>query len=115
VSIGLGVVIGAGSILTNQITIGNHVHINLDCTIGHDVIVNDFVTLSPGVHVSGNVVFGPGCYVGTGANILEKLQIAEWSIVGGGCTVTKNVPANSTVVGVPGQVIKTRDAGWHLK
>jgi sugar O-acyltransferase (sialic acid O-acetyltransferase NeuD family) len=113
VQIGEGVVITAGSILTNQIRIGNHVHINLDCTIGHDAVLQDFTTLAPGVHVSGNVVFGDGCYVGTGANILEKLQIGAWSIIGAGSTITKNVPANSTVVGVPGSVIKTRETGWH--
>ena len=107
--------ITAGSILTNQIRIGNHVHINLDCTIGHDAILQDFTTLAPGVHVSGNVAFGHGCYVGTGANILEKLHIGEWSIIGAGSTITKDVPANTTVVGLPGIVVKTRESGWQVK
>jgi len=115
ISLGEGVIITAGCIFTNQIRIGNHVHVNLDCTIGHDAVLRDFVTLSPGVHVSGNVTMGTGCYIGTGANLLEKLQIGEWSIVGAGAAVTANIPANVTAVGVPAKVVKEREAGWHLR
>ena len=115
ITIADGTIIAAGCILTNNIQIGNHVHINLDCTIGHDVIIEDFVTLAPGVHVSGNVILREGCYIGTGANIIEKKEIGVWSVVGAGSTVTANVPSNTTVVGVPGKVIKTKPNGWHLK
>jgi sugar O-acyltransferase (sialic acid O-acetyltransferase NeuD family) len=114
VTIGEGVVIAAGCILTNQIRIGNHVHLNLDCTIGHDAVLQDFVTLAPGVHVSGNDTLETGCYIGTGANIIEKLHVGNWSIVGAGSTIVKDVLANTTVVGIPGKVIKERQAGWHL-
>lgn len=114
VSIGEGSIIAAGCILTNQICIGRHVQINLDCTIGHDALVSDFVTLSPGVHVSGNVTIGAGCSVGTGANIIEKLTLGEWSVIGAGSTLVSDVPANTTVVGVPGKVIKTHPEGWQL-
>lgn len=115
VTIGEGCVITAGCILTNQIRIGNHVQINLDCTIGHDVHIENYVTLAPGVHVSGNVTLHEGCYVGTGANIIEKRTIGSWSIVGAGSTIIINVPNNSSVVGTPGRVIKTRDDKWQLK
>jgi sugar O-acyltransferase (sialic acid O-acetyltransferase NeuD family) len=115
VTMGEDVVIAAGCILTNQIHIGNHVHVNLDCTIGHDAVLDDFVTLAPGVHVSGKVIVSAGCYVGTGANIIEKIHIGEWSIIGAGSTIVKDGPPNTTVVGVPGRVVKTREPGWHLK
>jgi sugar O-acyltransferase (sialic acid O-acetyltransferase NeuD family) len=115
VKMGEGVIITAGCILTNQIQIGSHVQINLASTIGHDVVLEDFATLAPGVHVSGNVRAGTGCYVGTGANIIEKKQLGAWSIVGAGSMIVEDVPANSTVVGVPGKVIKTRKDGWHLR
>ncbi|MCB9453347.1 MAG: acetyltransferase [Anaerolineaceae bacterium] len=115
VTIGDGTIITAGCVLTNQIKVGNHVHLNLDCTVGHDVIFGDFTTLSPGVHVSGNVTFEQGCFVGTGVNLIEKRTIGAWSIIGAGTTITKDVPANSTVVGVPGKVVKTREANWHLE
>jgi|LGVF01.1.fsa_nt_gb sugar O-acyltransferase (sialic acid O-acetyltransferase NeuD family) len=112
---GQGTVITAGCILTNRIRIGSHVHINLGCTIGHDVVIEDFVTLAPGVHVSGKVKFGEGSYIGTGTNIIEKRIIGAWSIVGAGSTVIRDVPKNTTVVGVPGKVMKSREYGWHLK
>ena len=114
VTYGEGVIITAGCILTNQISIGSHVHINLNCTIGHDAVINDFVTLSPGVHVSGNVLIQQGCYIGTGANIIEKINFGAWSIIGAGSTIVNDVPPNTTVVGVPGKVIKTHQEGWHL-
>jgi sugar O-acyltransferase (sialic acid O-acetyltransferase NeuD family) len=115
VTIGEGVVIAAGCIVTNGIRIGNHVHINLSCTIGHDAVLEDFVTLAPGVHVSGNVTLSAGCYVGTGANIIDKMRVGEWSTVGAGSTIFKDVSPNSTVVGVPGRTIVTRETGWHLR
>lgn len=115
ITIGEDVVITAGCILTNQIHIGSHVHINLDCTIGHDVIIEDFVTLAPGVHVSGNVILGEGCYIGTGTNIIEGKRIGPWSIIGAGSTIVRDIPENTIAVGVPGKVIKNRAAGWHLK
>jgi len=113
VTLGKGTVITAGCILTNQIQIGEHVHINLDCTIGHDVVIEDFVTLAPGVHVSGNAILREGCYIGTGANIVDRIEIGAWSIVGAGSTVTTDVPKNTTAVGVPCKVIKVRPDGWH--
>ena len=114
VQVGPGSIITAGCVLTNQIVIGQHVHVNLDCTLGHDVVLHDYATLAPGVHVSGNVTLEQGVYVGTGANLIEKLTVGRWSIVGAGSTVTKDIPANTTAVGVPAKVIKQRDEGWHL-
>jgi sugar O-acyltransferase (sialic acid O-acetyltransferase NeuD family) len=108
VTLGEGIVITAGAIFTNQIKIGNHVHVNLDCTIGHNVVLEDFATLAPGVHVSGWVILGEGCYVGTGANIIDRKTIGAWSVVGAGSVVISDVPPYSTVVGVPAKVIKTR-------
>lgn len=114
VTIGEGTVITAGCIFNNRIRIGNHVLINLGCTIGEDVILEDYATLQPGVHVSGSITFGEGCYVGTGANIIEMKHIGAWSVVGAGSAIIGDVPKNTTVVGVPGKVIKTRPDGWHL-
>lgn len=114
VQMGTGVVVTAGCILTNNIRLGNHVQVNLDCTIGHDATLGDFATLAPGVHVSGKVTLSTGCYVGTGVNIIDKIHIGEWSIVGAGSTVIRDVPPNTTVVGVPAKVVKTRAPGWQL-
>lgn len=104
--IGEGTVICAGNILTTNIKIGKHVHLNLDCTIGHDVILGDFTTLAPGVHVSGWVHFGQRVYVGTGAVIIngtehKPLVIGDDAVIGAGACVVKPVESGTTVVGVP--------------
>jgi sugar O-acyltransferase (sialic acid O-acetyltransferase NeuD family) len=105
-TIGEGAIICAGSILTTNITVGRHVHINLDCTIGHDVVLGDFVTLAPGVHVSGAVHIGRRVNVGTGAVFIngsreKPMVIGDDAIVGAGACVIKDVDPGVTVVGVP--------------
>jgi sugar O-acyltransferase (sialic acid O-acetyltransferase NeuD family) len=115
VKMGVGSIITAGCILTNNITIGDHVHLNLDCTVGHDAVIEDFVTVSPGVHVSGNVRLAQGSFIGTGANLIEGKTVGQWSVIGAGSVVVKDIPANTTAVGTPAKVIKTQEPGWHLK
>lgn len=106
IEIGGGTVICAGVIVTTNIRLGRHVHINLDCTIGHDVVIGDFSTLSPGVHVSGHVHVGQGVFIGTGANIIagsaeNPLVIADNAVVAAGACVIKPVEAGTLVAGVP--------------
>jgi sugar O-acyltransferase (sialic acid O-acetyltransferase NeuD family) len=113
ISIGAGTVILARSSFSNNVRIGSHVHVSLHCTIGHDAVLDDFASLAPGCHISGNVHVMEGANLGTGANVIEKRTIGRWSIVGAGSTVVKDVPADSTVVGVPAQVIKERPSGWQ--
>lgn len=115
VEIGEGSVIAAGCVLTTQIKIGNHVYVNYGCTIGHDVVLEDFTTLLPGAHISGAVTSHTGCYIGTGTNVIERINLGEWSIIGAGSTVIRDVPANTTVVGNPGKIIKERRPGWYLE
>ncbi len=106
VEIGNGCVICAGNILTTQVKIGNHVHINLNSTVGHDVVINDFVTISPGVNVSGRVEIGRGTFMGTNSTVLERLRIGKGAIIGAGSVVNKNVEENVVSVGIPSRSIK---------
>jgi sugar O-acyltransferase (sialic acid O-acetyltransferase NeuD family) len=113
VAFGQGSVVCAGNILTTNITLGEHVQINLDCTIGHDVVMGEFTTLSPGVHVSGWVHFGKRVYVGTGAVFIngtseKPLIVGDDAVVGAGACVTKSVETGTTVVGVPASPIRRR-------
>lgn len=101
IEVGTGTVICAGNILTTNITLGEHVQINLDCTIGHDVVMGSYTTLAPGVHVSGWVHFGKRVYVGTGAVIIngteeKPIMIGDDAVIGAGACVTKSIPPGET-------------------
>jgi sugar O-acyltransferase (sialic acid O-acetyltransferase NeuD family) len=113
VQIGPGSVICAGALVTTDIRIAEHVHVNIGCTIGHDAVLADFVTLNPSVNISGNVCLQEGSEVGTGSVVIPGCTVGRWAIVGAGSVVTKQIPADSTVVGAPARVVKERAAGWH--
>ena len=106
VTIGEGTIICAHTIITVNIEIGSHVIINLDCTIGHDAILNDFVTLYPSVNVSGFTNIGHAAELGTGMQIIQGKSVADYSIVGAGAVVVKDIPEKCTAVGSPAKPIK---------
>ena len=107
-----GNIIAAGVRFTNNIQMGNFGIFNLNCTIGHDCIIKNFVNIAPGANISGNVKIEQGAYIGSNATILQgesiakKMTIGEFSVVGAGAVVTRDVEANSTVVGIPASSIK---------
>lgn len=105
-TIGPGCNIMTGTVLTNDIKIGQGVLINLNCTVGHDSKIGDFVELSPGVHVSGNCNIGDFTVFGTNATMLPKLNVGKNVIVGSGSVVTKDLPDNCVAVGIPAKIIK---------
>ena len=106
VSIGKGSIICAGNILTCNIEIGEYVILNLMCTVGHDTIIKDYSSFMPSVNISGEVIIHESVYVGTGAKIINQLEIGENTIVGAGAVVSKSLPSNCTAVGIPAKVIK---------
>jgi sugar O-acyltransferase (sialic acid O-acetyltransferase NeuD family) len=104
--IGEGCIITAGNILTVNFKIGKHVILNLACTVGHDSVIGDFSSFMPSVNISGEVNIGECVYVGTGAKIINQLEIGNNTIVGAGALVAKSLPANCTAVGIPAKPIK---------
>lgn len=106
VKIGVGTIICAGTIVTVDVKIGNHVIINLDCTIGHDDVIEDFVTIYPSANVSGNVVIGNTTELGTGMQIIQGKKITENTIIGAGAVVVKDCVEKGTYVGNPAKKIK---------
>lgn len=94
------------AILTNDIHVGKGGLINLSCTVGHDVLIDDFVELCPDVNISGNCKIGKFTFIGTNSTILPTIEIGSNVIVAAGSVVTKNIPDNCMVAGIPAVIKK---------
>lgn len=101
VKIGEGSIICAGSVLTTQITIGKHAHINLNTTIGHDCVIGDYFTSSPGVNISGSCVIDHRVFVGTNAAIRDKVRICNDVVIGMSSSVLKSIDKPGIYIGNP--------------
>ena len=106
VEIGVGSFIGAYSILTTNITLGNHVILNRGNQIGHDSKIGDFFSAMPGAIVSGNVRISDCVYMGTNSSIKEKIVVNSDVIIGSNTTVVKNILTGGVYVGVPAKFLK---------
>jgi sugar O-acyltransferase (sialic acid O-acetyltransferase NeuD family) len=105
VELGEGSVICAGAVLTCQITIGKHCHLNLNTTVGHDCTFGDFCTVAPGTNISGNVDFGTRVDVGTQAAFRQHLRICDDVVIGMGAVVVRDIVEPGTYVGVPAKKV----------
>lgn len=106
VFIGEGSIICAGTILTTNIRLGKHTHLNLHTTVGHDCQVGDFLTTAPGVKISGNVEIGDRVYLGTNSSVREKIQISSDVVVGMQGAVVKHIHSPGTYTGVPVKLLE---------
>jgi len=106
IEIGVGSFIGAYSILTTNITIGNHAILNRGNQIGHDTKIGDFFSAMPGSIVSGNVVIGTNVYMGNNSSIREKITVSSNAIIGANAAVVENIITGGTYVGVPAKFKK---------
>jgi len=95
-----------GTIITNDVYIETGVLINLNCTIGHDTKIGKFTEISPGSNISGNCKIGAYSMIGTNATILPNITIGSNVIVAAGAVITKDIPDNCMVAGVPAIVKK---------
>lgn len=82
--------------------------------IGETAIIGDNVLLYQGVTLGGtglikgrrHPTIGNNVVIGAGAKILGNISIGDNAYIGANAVVIKDVPANSTVVGVPGRITK---------
>ncbi len=96
-------------------TIGRRLFIDhgMGVVIGETTIIGDDVTLYQGVTLGGtgkehgkrHPTIGDSVVVGSGAKILGNITIGENCRIGAGSVVLRDVPENSTVVGVPGHIV----------
>jgi len=105
-----GIEIHPGAIIGKGLFI-DHGH---GVVIGETTIIGDNVTLYQGVTLGGtgketgkrHPTIGDNVMVSAGAKILGSFTVGENSKIGAGSVVLSEVPPNSTVVGVPGRVVK---------
>ena len=89
--------------------------------IGETAVIGDNVLLYQGVTLGGTGVekgkrhptIGNNVVIGGGAKVLGNITIGDNSYIGANAVVIKNVPPNSTVVGVPGRI--TRQDGLKIE
>jgi acetyltransferase-like isoleucine patch superfamily enzyme len=105
--------------------IGKNVFINFDCvfldlggiTIEDNVLIAPKVSLLSEGHpvspdnrhslIPGHIHIRKNAWIGAGATILPGVTIGENAVVAAGAVVSKDVPANTVVGGVPAKTIKT--------
>ena len=88
--------------------------VNIDLYI--TTIIKDNVLLYQGVTLGGtgnehgkrHPTLGNNIVIGAGAKVLGNIEIGSNSRIGAGSVVVDNVPENSTVVGVPGKIVKQK-------
>lgn len=106
-----GIEIHPGAIIGRRLFIdhGMGVVVGETCEIGNDVTIYQGVTLGGTGKEKGkrHPTLHDHVLVATGAKVLGSITIGENSKVGAGSVVLKEVPANSTVVGIPGTVVIT--------
>lgn len=105
-TIGPGCCILPGVVITSSVKLGRGCLVNPNATISHDTTLGEFVEVSPGVNITGNCTIGDFSFLGSNAVILPKVRVGRNVIVGAGAVVTKDIPDNSMVVGIPATVKK---------
>lgn len=106
VHVGEGSIICEGCVLTVNINIGKHSHLNLLTTIGHDTVTDAYFTTAPGAKISGNNTIGECVYIGTNACTKEKITICDNVTVGLNAGVVSDIIYPGTYIGTPAKRIK---------
>jgi len=116
--------IGDKTVMGQECTISayQHVRIGQQCVIADRAMFIDFdhgvVEVERPIRVQGiymrDVEVGSNVWIGYGACILRGVHVGDNSIVGTNSVVTKDVPANAVVAGIPARIVRMRDAPEHL-
>jgi acetyltransferase-like isoleucine patch superfamily enzyme len=116
VEIGAFTIVGRGVYVENRVRIGHHVKLEANCYITGESEVGDYCFVAPYVVTTNDNFLGrtkerfkhrkgctlkTGARVGGGAVLLPGITVAEDGLVAAGAVVTRDVPAERTVAGVP--------------
>lgn len=105
ITIGNGSFIGANSIITCNVKIGEHAILNRGNHIGHDSVIGNYFSAMPGAIISGNCIIGDLVYIGTNSSVKEKIRINSFTTIGLNAGVIKNIDLPGTYVGTPAKKI----------
>lgn len=100
-TLGTGIIVCRNAVVTVNVSLGDHVHLNLAALCGHDAVIGEGSTLSANCVVMGNGVLGKGVFFGTSASVMEHVCVGEFAVLGAGSVAFRNVPAGQTWLGVP--------------
>ncbi len=90
--------------------------VNTDAVIGRNCNLNHVVTIAQTNRGErkGVPIIGDNVYIGPGAKIIGKVKVGNNAAIGANCVVTKDVPDNAVVVGVPGKVISHKGSSGYV-
>jgi sugar O-acyltransferase (sialic acid O-acetyltransferase NeuD family) len=101
VSLGVGLNVMAGAVITQDIVIGRGSILHIHCSVHHDCRIGEFCEISPGARILGKVQIGDLSGIGAGAVLLPGIRIGYGVTVGAGAVVTKDIDDGLTVKGIP--------------
>jgi acetyltransferase-like isoleucine patch superfamily enzyme len=117
--------IGAKSVLGQECTISayRHVSIGRECVIADRVMMIDFdhgaADVERPIRLQGiykrDVRVGHNVWIGYGACILRGVTVGDNAVIGANAVVTRDVPENAVVGGVPARVLRMRDEPRTLR
>lgn len=101
-----GVQVLAGAVINASALVREDVIINTGAIVEHDCVVGRHVHLAPRSCILGGATIEDEVHLGAGAIIRENLRIGARAVVGAGAVVVRDVPPDTTVVGVPAVEIR---------
>lgn len=104
--IGSGCVIYPYTYVSSDVTIGNHVLLNLHGAVGHDAKIGDFSVVSSYCDITGNVSVGERVFMGSHVCIAPGLEIGDEAVLGIGSVVVSKVQAGKKVFGNPARSLE---------
>ena len=90
--------------------------VNRRCVIGKNCNISQGVTLGQANRGKnkGYPTLGDNVYIGPGAKIVGAVKIGNNVAIGANCVVTKDIPDDSVVVGIPGRIISKEGSKGYV-